>query len=115
MGKEFTPLTLRNECDTAACLVEAYFRGLPKEAQTESMRQWLLTYTESVIHSVAFSFEKAASNAIQYAGSFLCDPEFYERRRQRRKKDIASMRDQQEKLRADRLLKRLEKTIGGVQ
>ena len=76
----------RNEFHSADELVENALPRLPDQFQHPDFRKWLTAYTETTIKSVAMHFATAASRGIEQAAELLCDPEFYETRRQRRAK-----------------------------
>lgn len=113
MAKVPTLLTVNN--DSAECLVDAYLHTLPKEMRGDVARAALVLYTERVISSVALSFEKASANAIRYAAELLCDPDFYEKHRQRRSRRNREFQESMERQKQERLMRRLEKPVGGVQ
>jgi len=84
----------RNEFSPADELVENALPFLPDQYKHENFRNWLTHYTETVIKSVASHFGLAAQRGIEQAGNLLCDPAFYETRRQRRAKWRKQMAEQ---------------------
>jgi hypothetical protein len=93
----------RNEFTPADEFVENAIPYLPKEFQHVNFRAWLLTYTEGVIKGVASHFGLAAERGIAQAAQLLCDPEFYETRRQRRAKWRKDMENQHQKAELERI------------
>lgn len=93
----------RNEFSPADEFVENALPELPPQFHQVNFRGWLLQYTESVIRGVADHFGVAAARGIGQAAQLLCDPEFYETRRQRRAKQRREMEEQQAKQEWDRI------------
>jgi hypothetical protein len=87
----------RNEFSPADELVENAIPYLPKEFQHVNFSAWLLKYTEGVIRGVASHFGVAATRGIEQASELLCDPEFYQTRKQRRAKEKQRMQEYQAK------------------
>jgi hypothetical protein len=87
----------RNEFTPADELVENALVYLPNQYQCVDFRKWLTHYTETVIKSVAHHFGVAAERGIEQAAELLCDPEFYETRRQKRAKMRRDFMEQQAK------------------
>lgn len=85
----------RNHFTPADEFVELEMDFLPEQLKHENIRPWLLRYTESVIKQVAWNFATAAEKGIHQAAELLCDPEYYETKKQRRKKDMERMKEQQ--------------------
>ena len=93
----------RNEFTPADEFVENALPYLPDLFKHPDFRAWLLRYTESVIKGVASHFGLAASRGIEQAAELLCDPEFYETRRERRAKQRQRFQEQQAKQEWDRI------------
>jgi hypothetical protein len=99
MGIRKVPLIVskRNQFTPADELVEDALIRMPDQFKHPDFKSWLLRYTETVIKSVASHFGIAAQRGIEQAADLLCDPEFYETRRQRRAKYLQEMREQKAK------------------
>jgi hypothetical protein len=97
----------RNEFTPADEFVENNLPYLPQEFQHVNFRKWLLEYTERVIRGVAHHFGTAAERGIEQAANLLCDPDFYETKRQRRAKWRKDMKDQEAKQEFDRMERKL--------
>ena len=93
----------RNEFTPADEFVENSMPYLPKEYQHVNFRAWLLKYTEEVIKGVASHFGLAAERGIAQAAELLCDPEFYETRKQRRAKQRRQWEEEKTKQEWDRI------------
>jgi len=93
----------RNHFTPADELVEDALPYLPDQFKHPDFRPWLLRYTETVIKSVASHFGMAASRGIEQTAELLCDPDYYETRRQRRAKDRQTRKEQQAKEEWERL------------
>ena len=87
----------RNEFTPADEFVENVMPYLPAQFQHENFRPWLLKYTETVIRGVSHHFGVAATRGIEQAAELLCDPEFYQTRKQRRAKEKQRMEEYQAK------------------
>lgn len=93
----------RNDFSPADEFVENALPFLPDPYKQPDFRAWLMRYTESVIKGIASHFGVAASRGIEQAAELLCDPEFYETRRQRRAKERRNWQEQQAKQEWDRI------------
>jgi hypothetical protein len=91
----------RNHFRPADELVEAALLRHPDKS--EHFKQWLTTYTESVIKNVADHFGLAAERGIKQAANLLCDPAFYETRRKRRTEWLRQMRESEERQNQERI------------
>ena len=76
---------------------------------------WLLNYTETVIRGVAHHFGVAAERGIAQAAELLCDPEFYQTRKEKRKRWRQQMEEQQAKQKWDNMERRLCPTAEQIQ
>lgn len=104
----------RNEFTPADEFVENALPYLPAQFQHENFRPWLLKYTEGVIRGVAHHFGVAATRGIEQAAELLCDPEFYQTRKQRRAKEKQRMEEYQAKQNWDQMERRLCPTADQV-
>lgn len=95
----------RNHFSPADEFVENHLFHLPKEYQHENFRKWLLHYTEVVIRGVARDFGTAAERGIEQAANLLCDPEFYETKKQERARWRKQMKEDKVKQDWERLEK----------
>lgn len=93
----------RNEFSPADELVETHLPYLPEQFKHPDFRKWLTRYTEAVIKKVAHHFGVAAERGIEQAAELLCDPEFYETRRQKRANWRRQMADQTAKQEWERM------------
>lgn len=93
----------RNEFSPADELVENHLPYLPEQFKHPDFRKWLTRYTEAVIKRVAHHFAVAAERGIEQAANLLCDPEFYETRRQRRAEWRRKMRENEAQAEWERL------------
>src|SRR5208337_1522309 len=96
-------ISKRNEFSPADELVENHLPHLPAQFKHPDFRKWLTRYTETVIKQVAHHFGVAAQRGIEQTANLLCDPEFYETRRQRRVAWRREMSEQQAKQEWERL------------
>jgi hypothetical protein len=97
----------RNEFTPADEFVENAIPYLPAQYQDDKFRYWLLKYTETVIRGVASHFGTAAERGIEQAAELLCDPEFYQTRRQKRAKWRQQMEEQSAKQKWEAMERRL--------
>ena len=102
-GKVPAIVSKRNHFHSADELVEDALPFLPDQFKHPNFRQWLLRYTETVIKSVAAHYGLAASRGIEQAAELLCDPDYYETRRQYRAKMRRDMKEQAAKQEWERL------------
>src|SRR5271157_5524519 len=93
----------RNHFRPADELVEDALPLLPDQFKHPDFRKWLTRYTETVIKSVASHFGLAASRGIEQAAELLCDPDYYETRRQQRAKGRRDWQEQQARQEWERL------------
>jgi hypothetical protein len=93
----------RNEFQPADELVEEVLPYLPEQYKQPAFRKWLTDYTERVIRRVASHFAVAASRGIEQAAELLCDPEFYETRRQKRTRQRLLWKEEQAKQEWERI------------
>ncbi len=93
----------RNEFQPADELVEEALPFMPEQYRQPAFRKWLTGYTETVIRRVSCHFAVAASRGIEQAAELLCDPEFYETRRQRRAKRRRDWQEEQAKQERERI------------
>ena len=91
----------RNHFDSAAEIVDAAF--VPDELKHPNLSAWLLRYTEHVIQRVQHSFARAAERGIEQAAALICDPDFYEHRKESRKKALKQWRDREQEQEQERL------------
>jgi hypothetical protein len=87
----------RNHFRPADELVENALYRLPDQFKHPDFRPWLVQYTETVIKSVASHFGMAAQRGIEQAADLLCDPNFYEKRRQQRAASTQQMKEHRAK------------------
>lgn len=107
LGEIPAVVSKRNEFSPADEFVENALPYLPSQFKHVNFRGWLLQYTETVIRGVAHHFGVAADRGIQQAAELLCDPAFYETRRQKRAKWREQMQVQAEKQRLEAAERRL--------
>ena len=100
----------RNHFDSAACLVERYANRAPASLRTPDVLRWLTTYTECVVRDVAHSFAVGAERGIKQTADLLCDPQFYETRKQRRERWRQQREEEEQRREAERLERRLSPT-----
>ena len=105
----------RNEFTPADEFVENALSSLPGQYQHDNFRAWLLHYTEGVIRLVAHHFGTAAERGIAQAAELLCDPEFYQTRKDKRKRWRQQMEEQQAKQKWDNMERRLCPTAEQIQ
>ena len=105
----------RNEFTPADEFVENAIPYLPVQYKDEKFRYWLLNYTETVIRGVAHHFGVAAERGIAQAAELLCDPEFYQTRKEKRKRWRQQMEEQQAKQKWDNMERRLCPTAEQIQ
>ena len=104
----------RNAFNPADEFVENALPYLPKEFQHVNFRSWLLKYTETVIRGVAHHFGVAAERGIAQAAELLCDPEFYQTRKQKRAKWRQQMEESVAKQKWDAMERRLCPTVDQI-
>jgi hypothetical protein len=85
----------RNHFHSCAELVEDGMIGIPDDLKHPDLARWLLRYTERVVKKVARHFGLGAQNGIEQTANLLCDPDFYERRRETRRKLLKQFREEE--------------------
>lgn len=110
-----TIVSKRNEFRPADELVEDALPHLPDQFKHPDFRVWLLRYTEACIKSVASHFGIAAQRGIEQAAELLCDPDFYETRRQRRTERNKKMKEERAKQEWERIERTLAPTVEQIE
>jgi hypothetical protein len=77
----------RNHFDSVGSLVDLYWQRVPVEHRTEALRKFLLSYTKSVVNSVARNFVTGAERGIEQTAKLIIDPTYYETLKERRKRE----------------------------
>ncbi len=96
----------RNHFHSAATLAEDYIRAFPPEMR-ESIKPYLVKYTERVIGCVSRDFATAAERGIAECSELLQDPKYYQTLANRRERILERMRldkEEQKKTQLDRLM-----------
>lgn len=105
----------RNHFSPADELVEDSICFLPDQFKHPDFRAWLMRYTETVIKSVASNFGVAAQRGIEQAASLLCDPKFYETRRNRRAENTRKFKEERAKQDWERIERTLTPTVEQIE
>jgi len=87
----------RNHFDGAAEITERLLMNVPDELKHPNLARWLLHCVEWVICDVARDFAVGAQRGIEQTAELLRDPDFYEHRRESRKRLLKRFRDDQAK------------------
>lgn len=105
----------RNHFHSVACMVDMNMRQIPEHLRISGLREWLLSFTESVIQDVRWAFAKGAERGIEQTAELLCDPDYYvtlkERRRRERERHDAYEKQQEE----ERLERKLAPTAEQIE
>lgn len=64
-------------------------------AALEGLREWLIPYTQHVIQRAMWDFTKGAQRGIEQMAQLIQDPDYYEKRKGRRKRGIESVKESQ--------------------